>query len=126
MSRLPIVLTPILLIVIVGALPVILLLAVVVTILLAEVFLSVHHKLRFRNGVCHDPAHAAPRAVGERFVLRHHARALVCKKMCLISLDAGHVVTPFCVGTLVAWVVAVVSASVTIEEVVKSLEDVAV
>ena len=65
MARLPIVLTPILLIVIVGALPVVLLLAVVVAILLAEVFLSVHYELCFRNGVGHDPTHAATCAVGE-------------------------------------------------------------
>ena len=65
MARLPIVLTPILLIVIVGALPVILLLAVVVAILLTEVFLSVHYELCFRNGVDHDSTHVATRAVCE-------------------------------------------------------------
>ena len=125
MVRLPIVLTPTLLIVVVGSLPVVLLLAIVVAILLAEVFLAVHYELRFQNGVGHDPPHAASCAIGQQFVLRYHACSLVGKKVSLITFDVGHVVTAICVGTLIAQMVAVISASITVEKIVKSFQDVA-
>ena len=47
------------------------------------------------------------------------------KKMNLITLDVGHMVTTVCVGTLIPQVVAIVFTSETVEKIVKSFQDIA-
>ena len=51
-------------------------------------------------------------------MLSYHARTLVCIQVRLVTFDVGHVVIPFCIWALVAWVVDVVPASVAVVEVV--------